>query len=190
MNKKIPSADLVKIKRDCESKGIIMVNTEWIIASTRNNSLAPLTPENTAVVPETPDGKTAVVSVVASPAVTRRRSNNSIEDTDTTSIDATNTTNGNRPHATEPFDESADQSEVSDQIESTHNEMPKPNSVPKPNLSLIRKDRSRSRRGSSSTKGGGDENRDPELERQFKLFNEKRKSNQDTSEADSTDTGT
>ena len=73
-------------------------------------------------------------------------------------------------------------------MESTRNEMPKPNAVPKPNLSTVRKDRSRSRKGSSST-GVGDENRDPELERQFKIFNEKRKSNQDTSDAESSDAG-
>ena len=159
-----------------------MVNPDWVIASTKNNELAPLTPENTAVVPETPDGKTAVVSVVASPAVTRRRSNNSIEDTDST-IDLSDTMSGKR-QASEPFDETADHDEVPDQMESTHNQMAKPNSVPKPNISTVRKDRSRSR------KGGGDENRDPELELQMKLFNEKRKSNRDTTDAESTDTGT
>ena len=182
VNKKIPSADLAKIKRDCESKGVQMVNPDWVVDSTNNNSLAPLTTANTAIVPETPDGKTAVVSVVASPAVTRRRSsNNSMEDTDAT-VDISDTKN-----ATEPFDETAGQSEAPDQMESTRNQMPKPNAVPKPNLSVVRKDRSRSRKG--STTEVGDENRDPELERQFKIFNEKRKSNQDTTDAESSDAG-
>ena len=182
VNKKIQSADLAKIKRDCESKGVSMVNPDWIVDCTKNNSLAPLTPANTAVVPETPDGKTAVVSVVASPAVTRRRSsNNSVEDTDET-IDIS----GNK-NATEPFDETADQSEASDQMQSTRNQMPKPNSVPKPNLSTVKKDRSRNRKGSST--GVGDENRDPELENQFKIFNEKRKSIQSGTDVESSDTG-
>ena len=183
VNKKIPSADLAKIKRDCESKGVTIVNPDWVVDCTKLKALAPLTPANTTMVPETPDGKTAVVSVVASPAVTRRRSsNNAMEDTDA-AVDLSDNKN-----ATEPFDETADQSKAPDQMESTRNEMPKPNAVPKPNLSTVRKDRSRSRKGSSST-GVGDENRDPELERQFKIFNEKRKSNQDTTDAESSDAG-
>ena len=100
VNKKIPSADLAKIKRDCEAKGVSMVNPDWVVDCTKLNGLAPLTPANTTMVPETPDGKTAVVSVVASPAVTRRRSsNNSMEDTDAT-VDLSDNKN-----ATEPFDQ-------------------------------------------------------------------------------------